>query len=435
MIRELTKKWLQGWVELVLAFPILLYIILSVVPDAPPALLLGLLPLHYLAGILLGRLLAIRHRGLQIAIGIAVGGTAAFLLFGVGAALAVGGILYAAATVRGFLFNEAPWPVWFKSIYFLPALLAYFIAYFIFRNNAALQAYLPAVTWCGLIGIASTWFVINERNLNVQSLSDNRRRALAPSVIRQNRMMIAVTVVLIALLGNLSLFGQLADGISAAFRGLVAFILRLFDKEYGNVEEPLPQISGPRDGEFTEREPSALGPLLERYASYVVAALLVAGLLVLVFLLIKNSKKWLERLRQLRFKYRSGEAKAREELGFVDEKSTIMDWKALRQSYSDRLKGWLARLMENEPRWEQLQNNTERVRFIYRNYLLRRMVAGYRFKNSLTPAETAEDLRKWDPSRSEAGQLIDLYNQARYGNGRLDEADVNRLYEKVNSSG
>ncbi len=96
--------------------------------------------------------------------------------------------------------------------------------------------------------------------------------------------------------------------------------------------------------------------------------------------------------------------------GGRDEKTFVFT----REEKAPKPKGRL----KNDLKWQDQTDNAARVRFIYIEYMIRRVREGYRMKRTMTPAEIGRDLGgdEWDK------KLFSAYDKARYaGTGALDE--------------
>ncbi len=76
-------------------------------------------------------------------------------------------------------------------------------------------------------------------------------------------------------------------------------------------------------------------------------------------------------------------------------------------------------------KWKDLDNNADKIRFIYIKFINKLMKKGYKFSTILTPLETLE---KWKLQGSESAYMFGLYTDARYSGGRrpITDAEVER---------
>lgn len=85
-------------------------------------------------------------------------------------------------------------------------------------------------------------------------------------------------------------------------------------------------------------------------------------------------------------------------------------------------------------KWKDLQDNADKIRFIYIKYINRFMKKGYKFSTILTPMETLE---KWKLQDHESAFMFPLYTDARYSGGRRlitdEEVERSSKYMKVKS--
>lgn len=66
-----------------------------------------------------------------------------------------------------------------------------------------------------------------------------------------------------------------------------------------------------------------------------------------------------------------------ESSSYIDEKESIMDWKEWRSELADRAKERLSPLVQRKESWNKLTNNRDKVRFLYREFLLNQIKLGY----------------------------------------------------------
>lgn len=68
------------------------------------------------------------------------------------------------------------------------------------------------------------------------------------------------------------------------------------------------------------------------------------------------------------------------------------------------------------PKWKNLTDNHQRVRYIFIKHIKYRMKKGYRFNKTLTPSETEKELQKYLKEEEDISLLFDTYRLARYEN-------------------
>jgi len=92
-------------------------------------------------------------------------------------------------------------------------------------------------------------------------------------------------------------------------------------------------------------------------------------------------------------------------------------------------------LIEREPRWEDLSDVTQKVRYLYRRFLIRCISLGYRPKSYMTPNEIKEDLKAWNERKGrQADVLIPLYNLVKYGKDAeklIDHRSLDELADMI----
>ncbi len=82
------------------------------------------------------------------------------------------------------------------------------------------------------------------------------------------------------------------------------------------------------------------------------------------------------------------------------------------------------------PKWKNLTDNHQRVRYIFIKHIKYRMKKGYRFNKTLTPSETEKELEKYLKEEEDISLLFDSYRLARYENPDRTQFDDD-LVEKL----
>ncbi|MBP3320864.1 MAG: hypothetical protein J6M12_00770 [Clostridia bacterium] len=82
------------------------------------------------------------------------------------------------------------------------------------------------------------------------------------------------------------------------------------------------------------------------------------------------------------------------------------------------------------PKWKNLTDNHQRVRFIFTKHINFRIKKGYRYNKTLTPSETEKELQKYLKEEEDISLLFDSYRLARYENPERTQFD-DELIEKL----
>ena len=91
------------------------------------------------------------------------------------------------------------------------------------------------------------------------------------------------------------------------------------------------------------------------------------------------------------------------------------------------------RLAKASSKWRDMEENAEKIRFLYIKYIFKVIKGGYKFRPVLTPNEVKADL-DFDEDAPDK-ELFDLYYGARYSGGSVYRTDeqVEFAQERVNS--
>ena len=427
-IRTIAVKWLQGIFEILAFFPVLFTIGILLIPQEVWIWVASLL-LLYLIGLILGRFLLKKARYAQIGAGLLISLLAAWLasdnIFAMGLIFAFGLMVLD----RGIRLRGRKWSHNFPVMALWIGLLVYLVGGSIYSLAPALKVYFPYIAWPGLVYMLVTLFVINSQQLLSASLPvEDRPPLISSAILKNNRALVLITM---AVIMGISFFHKLREGViwlvKGMLRSIVAFMVFLTNFFYqpldGGEQAPgqggmelLPQ--GPTKG------PSWIFIILEVLA--VIAS--VIFLIILLWYGLKTIYKLLKKLYRYLRDILKEKMVFQEGVGFIDEKESLMDIADIGKAYIDRFQKWVGGLLERGPKWKELENNQHRIRFLYRNLLLKSMKAGYTYKDYLTPKETGRDIMKW--SRDKAGEIDDLtenYEKVRYGQADIEDQKVQEL--------
>ncbi len=86
-----------------------------------------------------------------------------------------------------------------------------------------------------------------------------------------------------------------------------------------------------------------------------------------------------------------------------------------------------AKKLRNEGKWHELPDNAARVRFIFVDYMIRRIKQGYRVKYHQTPREIGREIAVEDDEK----MLFEVYQTARYAGNAANEVIDNQLVDEL----
>ncbi|WP_248926772.1 DUF4129 domain-containing protein [Paenibacillus hamazuiensis] len=425
---------LQGSVELLLFFPLLLAAIVYVFPDAGGWKWLATLPFCYTAGYAAGVYLPLTRFYRTLAVALAVGALDAYAVHAdslpvYGAAVAAGALAY-----RGTRFAVVPWRAYFPASFYLIGMLTYFLASFILRFAETFQPYMPLLTWTGLLALTVTLFATNQATVKQEALSVQKTPSVAGSILWQNRIL--VSMLLIAML-IVALFDQLRQGVvwlaRLAAAAIVALLTLIPASPGDKRDEP---AAPPPAGMLEPGQPAAWLKWLETAAMIFTAVALAAGFLLLLYFaarrlpsLVKRFYGWLMKVLHMGERLEAGS-------GYVDDVESLMNWKELQDGLKKRFAHWRTAWTDKPVKWEELTDNRERVRYLYRALLVRSLSLGYTFKPYLTPKETERDIaRSGKMPQSQLEPIVALYEQVRYGGKEAGDREIAEAKARLDRNG
>jgi hypothetical protein len=336
---------------------------------------------------------------------------------------------------RGMMYASQTWedllPI---SFLWLGGLGVYFMSYFIFRTVEGLNLYLNQMTVFGTILIVMTMFVSNSDHLKNTTLSKEKKPFISRIIKKQNRVFLAITIVIIALIAN----GQMIrEGLWNGFRAVVRWLIEfLSGSESGEVieEPPPPPPVDPMLPFEDPKEPSAIAKFLEAMTEYVTYFLLAVATILLILLFIKKTRIWITNgLRMLIQFLRTivNQMTTREEsMQYIEEKENVFDWQEWKDEQQSKAKGLMKYIFKRKPSWDSLTNQ-QKVRYVFRNFLLQEIELT-KLKKHDTPREILAALklsRGVDDRQIE--QLRIAYEQTRYGEQDIDEQIINEIYAMI----
>ncbi len=290
-----------------------------------------------------------------------------------------------------------------------------FIVMALVNYLGALTPFAAVLTPAGILSLLFSFFAMN--HLNRRNLADNQRAgsriatAVSKSLSLQNQILLTVLLVLGALLSCmpwlLTAAGYLFQFVSFLVGLLLNLILALVPPLQGSVSEQ-DSVQNPMVGEIN----TAWDGFFKVLAG-IFFVLVLAVLLILLFLILRKLIKLLRSILHNMLKQdgligNGGES-------FEDTQESTIDFRDLPRKYYDNFKKKFAQLRRGK-RWNELQTESERVRYLYRSSLKRAEKSGYHHKTSYTPHEAldeaAQDLPQIQPVREDLAAQYDLVRYA-----------------------
>ncbi|MCT1398802.1 DUF4129 domain-containing protein [Paenibacillus sp. p3-SID867] len=418
------KTFLQGFVECVLYFPVLFIPAFYLLPESHrwvwPALVLG----GYLLGYTGARWFKLDRQFKATLWACLVSITAAIAFVGVDITLAYFIPLIFISSYRGSRMEQASWNLMFPGTYFLIGLILFGVSSFILSFMDSFQGGISSLTWMGAAALGLTLLLVNRQLVLDETLPGNDQPVLERRVLRYNRWFILVLLLLVAVVAFLP---QLQQWVSDMARGIAAWISGWFSPGAEQTPEPPLSSEPPPEMSFFDEEtkpPSPWMKVLEQVLIYGVFTVIGIGMIYVLFRFSKVLPKLYRRFSAW-MNRRMNRQNVQPSLGYEDEVENIEHDPA-----SKRLKRMLSgiRIGGKFRAGEGSEHLNEKIRRMYRMILSRSIREGYNWKASLTPRETESDLKEWNGRKDRIPQsLIELYEEARYGNRTITEEEVERV--------
>ncbi|TBL75387.1 DUF4129 domain-containing protein [Paenibacillus thalictri] len=432
--RSLAKALLRGAVELLLFLPPFLLAAVYLLDGSLRWLWLVLLPVAYVVGYAAQSAINLRKLYALLLLAAATAAVHTLIFYFLGLAWYVTGPFALLAAFRGIRSADMSWEASFPVGLNAIGILIYFIVSVMVRFVESFQPYVPVLTGCGVIALAVALFIANQAHIRQETLSGKKAPSVASSVLWQNRMMIGLLLIVIAVVALFrelrDVFLQLRDAVIAAILWLLSLLPDTKQTPEGAAQPKPPMDQG------VPAQPAAWLVWLEQAAIVLAEA---AAVLLIVYGLYKLLRKLPPLVKRIYLwciaALRMGE-KLESREGYEDNVESLVDWNGLGGKFAERLKNWRTALARKKIRWEDLEDNGERVRFLYKRWLQRHIARGYAYKPFLTPQETGNELD--NPRRHTAGhqtggdsELVEWYEHARYGERLPTDAQAQILKNKL----
>jgi hypothetical protein len=289
-----------------------------------------------------------------------------------------------------------------------------------------LQPYVPWLLWSGLAALAVTLLNTNQSNMKQETLSGDREPVLASAVVWQNRILVLIAFAVIVII--------------VLFRKLQQAVIWLKEQLLAWIRELLSRTSEPPHADKAQQAPANLSGLggggqpaawlvwLEKAFIILVEAVVVVVFLFLFYIVIRRLAVLVKKLYVKLMDFLTHKEARRGNGGYEDDVESLMDWQSIRNQMKARMKKWLPRPSVPQQKWEDLLDNRERVRYLYRIWIQKAVSEGYMPQRYLTPREIALDMKQDEPAKSRSLKvLIKPYEQVRYGDKQVEDAEVGKM--------
>ncbi|GGE40251.1 hypothetical protein GCM10011391_18780 [Pullulanibacillus camelliae] len=432
-MKWLIRKVIEGIIEGLVVLPILLLISIYLLPNTLHIIWMASLLVLFIAGVIVRARVKNKKRGVYLLLSVLIGsiGTLSFLsslLITLVIEILAIGVVY-----RGIIHAEREWEESLPLIILWGSLPIYFVGYFLFGAFNALMPYQSLLTWLGIMTLVIVLFVNNHRQLMAAALSNQKRPFLSRAVLWQNRGYIVILLLIILLVINYRLFPYLFSKLASLFSYIIQVVLAIFPHRSKSTINQPSTAQVPPFLKIEARHPSIGGEVLEKIMMGLAYVFLCAAVLFLIFIIYKKLKPAITRYFQKLLLYMNQLFQQLEDqsqaLGYQEEREMLFqDW---RHETKEKLKRGLSQWQRTQ-RWEDLQTNQERIRFLFRQLLFKEMKQGYIYQSHHTPRETLDKIKKQYPGQSiELESLEKLYEKARYSPHSISNQEVKRTKEKI----
>ncbi|WP_282935250.1 hypothetical protein [Paenibacillus sp. RC67] len=420
---------LKGCVEVLLAFPLLLLAAVYILPESHRVLWITTLPLGYAIGYILNSLIPLRRTYLQMLVSLCLGAISSYWLFGISFAAIVAAVTSFIVVYRGIRLVWIPWDVFFPVNFYVFGMIIYFVSSVFLHFVDSFQPYMTLLLWGGLAALVVTLLMSNESNMKQETLSGDKEPVIAAEMMWKNRLLVVLLLVIILLV---VLFRKLGEAVLWGIHQLIQWLQALFSGPSSPpAAEPAKSPQPPPMNLSGNEEPALWLVWLEKILYFVVGGLLVLGCLLAIYFILRRIPRLAKRLFAWLASKLHSEDKQKGKIGYEDDVESLMDWESLNERLFSKWKRLFNRSGHRE-KWEDLQDNKQRIRFLYRRWLRQSMQRGYMFKSFLTPKETGLEVQQWDDKKQPpVDTFLSLYEQVRYGDKGIEDHDLHAAKERM----
>jgi hypothetical protein len=428
-LNRMTKVFIYSGIELLLYFPIVLitYLIVSSVSILTWIVLM-------IVSYLLGAIIALTgiRRAVWLYITLIV---ASAMLVGLMTAGSIGWSTILVWGISCYLAYRGTQMIYSKWYYIFPeqAFLFGLICYFMMSVGSVFSSewkpYSLTLLWAGIASLIVTFLVLNQHHLAAVAPKGFRTSA---SVLSKNRLWTFLLLGIIFFISFVYILNQVVSGFMQAM-GWIVEVLFSWVSGLPIPEQPVQTIEIAPFAQHEEQQNTLWRTILNILFNVIAFSilLLIVGWLCYKFLpmigpaikkLIHLIKKWFSKENIVN-------------TGYVDEKKQLMQWENIGSALGKSLKNRWNKWFQREPKWADLNNWRDRVRWLYKHRLLQAMSEGYVYRKDLSPRETIEVIDQQRNSNEQDAErtlsLANYYDKARYG-GHLEtisDEQVTRLKE------
>jgi len=421
LLNRLAHSMLYASIELLLYVPLVLmtYLILSPVSFVTWVVLLWM---SYLCGAIV--------TGIRISR--AIWFYAVLLMFSIllvvlmtSVSIGVVGILMVALccylSYRGSQMIVYQWDSIFPPTAFVIGLICYFVISIASNLSVVLEPYKILLLWTGLASLIVSLIRFNQQHLQIVT-PGNRR--VSSAVASKNRLWTFVLIGLILFFSFIYVLDHILNWILLGAGYLAQLLVNWLSAN------PLPEAPPPIQ-EFSPLQDMPQQEELSQWGDgllFIFIVILIFIFLTLCYILFPKVREAIGRIIQFMKRLFSGKNKLYLSSGYRDEKKQLKAWEDIRLSVFQSLKNKWSNLMKREPKWSDLTNWRERVRWIYKHKVMDAIGKGFHYHKDLTPEETMKAIVKRQVFDKEINEeqflaLANSYNKARYGNEHESMSD------------
>lgn len=425
---------LLGIAEIIYAYALL--VILAVyIFHLSPAVVLCIYVISMSLGVLCGRVFSNKHSFLGLIMSVLAGVLITVLSFVLGSTASdllvsiTGAVTGAFMGYRGFHIQKNPRSSFAISVkYQLSGLVSLVILSVFIGKFPPLVEYRMSMYLCGLAGFILLIWTRHIRQMRSVTLDPDGHKPLVKNFVVLNRLRTFIFIVIVILIGAFQRLSELAGSVWNMF---AAWIGRLLNREtsHENITDiPDASQTPPLVLPDEEQMPRESSPMFEWFLKAVV---LIAVVIFLGFILFKLWK-FIQKVQQ-HFENRKGKrtAGAPPKTAYIDIVETIEE---------RPVKRWFPIFQrETVPTDPQ-----QRIRYYYRESVIRARRKGYDLPANLTPMEMKEKLdsaknteknekAKLKQKRSKIkdriipADLFSLYNEVRYGERTVSKEVITKI--------
>lgn len=305
-----------------------------------------------------------------------------------------------------------------RELFFYSAgLIIHMISVFVIIRAPLLTQFQGTAFVLAIVYVLMGLPLANRRFLIRETWEKSSLKNIPGTVIRGNKIIVSVFLLLIALL---SLSRAFLDALVYTASKIAGFIARILEWIASLNQPGGEQIGAPEP--MLPMEEGQANPVVSLILDILAFLFFLAVVGLIIWYIVRNYK----RIYSVVYSFLSNVFSRFQKWGTTDE-GYFDRQESLLKTELPKSVSFIKKLFHREPRWRDMKDNAGRVRFLYSKFVMDRIKRGFRYTPSNTPCETVNRIHQMEKGEKQHTSILHAYNKVRYGEKEIDQDTVNAL--------